>query len=834
MGYLAWFEKGQRKFMLDGSDGVRLAPDFAPPSTEEDLLTAGGSMLNKFGGARLISAKAVNRMFGFGVHVEGDSSGEIQERVDTLDTFLRQDGDVREPVKLAYRPDDNFDYEPLFGQWGATRRLIVVRGAATYSPLYGMRTLRANRLPNCRVGMEILPFADGTYQDSGWASGGILEDWIGTVDHRSRGVMVPEETTNLYTNPVFGNSTWNNGWTASDVTLRDSQNLDREFILFGKCSAQLINSDSVNNRYYGQSLTPAAATTYTVSFYAKNPDKSAVTNADCAVWALASAQTSTYTAIGNGWYRVSFTFTGDGVARITGVIVRPSRNVLVDGFQLEAKAYMTPLAYGDLPGCAWTSTVHASTSTRTRAMLKYATGTWFASMRTIMVVWKANRASTTYSAAAYLLKSDTFLGLYWDSGTSKWTFGDGTNVISRSSGTDSWSAGDVLVFHMTLGPGSLKLYLNGSELATGSTYTPTAPGTYFYIGSLDGTANHSSGTFLAVSAYRGAFSAGEVAADYANVYAKATGGDGYGKRVSGLPYVWVKDGDAVVDNCDDSTRDNWGFVAGVQGTAPARTRWTLTPNVGTGMVNGDVLWLGLHKDRLEVPIVNSEDFYHDRNTTVDANSSGGGYDSASVPVVAGTDYPYFQVSSPRPWYLSGAFHLFARLQLASSTAGITATPYVGLKNGFMEGDDIVLPVTATWKAHYCGRVDIEQPEHLEWDDMVIKPGVVFAGSDASVTLRYDFMQVINGELVRVSVLTTRAPYDNQITYAYAATTSVVIEEDQVYGNSVDTAPELRGDILEVEPDTYNFYYVINNLASGHVITTTTKVEVGVTPRWWLG
>jgi hypothetical protein len=103
-----------------------------------------------------------------------------------------------------------------------------------------------------------------------------------------------------------------------------------------------------------------------------------------------------------------------------------------------------------------------------------------------------------------------------------------------------------------------------------------------------------------------------------------------------------------------------------------------------------------------------------------------------------------------------------------------------------------------------------------------------------VTLRYDFMQVINGELVRVSVLTTRAPYDNQITYAYAATTSVVIEEDQVYGNSVDTAPELRGDILEVEPDTYNFYYVINNLASGHVITTTTKVEVGVTPRWWLG
>ncbi len=840
MGYLAWLEKGQSKLRLDGSEGYRLALDFAPPSTSEDVLTAGGSMLNRRGGARLVDVKAVNQNFGFGVHVEGSSSAEIQERVDTLDAFLRSGDTLREPVKLAYRPDDNFAQEPLFGQLGATRRLTIVRGAAAMSPVYGIRTMRANRLPNCRVGMEILPFAEGIYQQSGWAQGGVLEDWIGTVDQRSRGTMIPEATTNLYTNPIYGNATYDTNWSQSSASLLDEQNNLGDYLLFGKNSVKLINTDTVNGHSWGETLTPAAATTYACSYYAKRPDGGAVTATETNVWAIAANQTCTYTAVGNGWYRVWCTFTGDGVARITGVRVKAGQTIYVDGFQLEAKGYITSLAYGDLPGCAWSGTAHASTTTRGAGILRLpSAGKVSIGQGTLRVVWKAARASTTYSDVRYLFAVQTSLLVnftaYWDNTTTKWVFSDSATSISRSSGTDSFSAGDVIVFHFVWSSAGITMYVNGSELATSATYTLANITADILVGVDNATYSAQiGGTFLDFSSFGGALTATQIANDYVNVYAKATGGDGYGMRVSGIPYVWVKDGDAVVDNCDDSTYDNWGYVGGVPGTAPAKTRWTLTPNVGTGMVNGDVVWLGLHKDRLTIPTINSGDYYHDRNTNVDASSSGGGYDSLAVPVVAGTNYPYFQVTAARPWYLNGTFHVFARLKLASSTSTITATPYVGLRNGFVEGDDILLALTATWKAHYCGKVDIEQPNYLDWDDTVIKPGVVFPGSSASVTLYYDFMQVINGELLRISALTTRAPHDNQLTYVYAATTSVVIEDEQVYGDSVDVIPELRGDILEVMPDANNFFYVINNLASGHAIATTTKVEVGVTPRWYIG
>jgi len=105
-----------------------------------------------------------------------------------------------------------------------------------------------------------------------------------------------------------------------------------------------------------------------------------------------------------------------------------------------------------------------------------------------------------------------------------------------------------------------------------------------HIGSDTSTTNHINGTFTEFDVYNRALTAAEVAADYANIQQVIADGQGLG----GIPYIWTKDGDNVVDNADAGANENWCVIGGVQGDLPAEVEASMT--VG-GMAAAD-LYMG--------------------------------------------------------------------------------------------------------------------------------------------------------------------------------------------------------------------------------------------------
>jgi hypothetical protein len=258
-------------------------------------------------------------------------------------------GDQSTPLYFEFNPNDDVGFEPLWGQYGANYKYEVVFAKSPQLPGYPFESIRSGLLPRINLSLEIKPYALGLQQRVGSAIGGILEDTIGTTDGISRGVIIPEATTNKMTNPIFGHGTWNNTWT-NGANLTDTENTDPKFITHGKSSAKLVCTGAGNT--FTQSINVGNTNTHELSCYAKLPDGGVVSSTQV-VLSYGGSQTTTYTLIGDGWYRLTVSVTGVAAGTVTGVIVASGYTVYVDGFQIEEKAYATPMAHGDLLGCGF-------------------------------------------------------------------------------------------------------------------------------------------------------------------------------------------------------------------------------------------------------------------------------------------------------------------------------------------------------------------------------------------------------------------------------------------------------------------------------------------------
>ena len=244
------------------------------------------------------------------------------------------------------------------------------------------------------------PYARGRKQRVGSAIGGVLEDWIGSPDGISRGLIVPEATTNQMTNPVFGHGTWDNGWT-DGAGVDSSENTNEDFLLFGTSSAKVLATAGANNVFYQSIDVANAGNTHVLSCYAKLPDGGVISASQCQLY-YGAGLTTAYTPVGNGCYRLTASLTGAAPATGTGLLVVDTFMVYTDGFQIEEKAYSTPLTYGDLMGSAWTGTAHASTTNRTGSRVMVAVDDIVdVAEGTLTLVWKAGH-SNTFAADRYL------------------------------------------------------------------------------------------------------------------------------------------------------------------------------------------------------------------------------------------------------------------------------------------------------------------------------------------------------------------------------------------------------------------------------------------------
>lgn len=721
--------KGTRTLDLT-SGRYRVSTDAVPPPIATAPQFAEGTSANR-AGASLATTTPRNRQWVFGMHVYGSSDAEITRGIADLSAFLALAGDESEPLYIEFKPNSDTP-EPLWGNYGANYKYEIVYGAAAIGNQYGIAPLRAKAIPNCIVSLIVKPFANGKFQRAGSAMGGIVEDVIGATDKQSRGLLFALAATNYFTNPVNGSATWNTNWSAG-TSLTTSQNTDERFVLFGLNSAKIVSRGSSNNNWT-QSLTLAAAT-YALSCYAKRPDSAAVSSADMQLFYNNSGPlTTTFTSVGDGWYRCTASFTGVASAQATGAIVAIGRCVYLTGFDVEDGPNVTPFFYGDMIGCSWSGSAHASTSARTAARVRLPIGddTISLGQGSVRVVWRAYFPNTFGSNMFLWSCASTGLRAYYQASDDKFYLTDGTNTISTAAQT--FSAGDIITLHFTWGPSGLVIYKNGASAASGGTYSPpSAPGSYLYIGTDDSSAQQGYGPFMDLATWDVALTSTQASDDYTNIAQLIADGQSVGT----IPWFWTKDGDDVIDDHDDADQDNWGVSGGIPGSDPADTDYRVAISAG-----GEYLFLGHHTDDYLDWLTNTSRFYIEGSGTALGSMSGGAAQQISAPT--GVPRPSASLTVQKPYKLSGPFHFFARFDNTAGTDSLTVGFWLSYNSGNILGTDKTISISGE-QAWYLGAVN------FEWNNAILNTEKTLAininfGSAATETFYFDFCQVINGNV----------------------------------------------------------------------------------------
>jgi len=799
---------------LNLNDGLRYSVDtgFTPPSVQIVPQIATGTSANRTGGGRRIGQRAVDRSWSWSLNVVGASDREVSRGALDVQAFLQRAGDPSEPLYLEFKANSDTPFQPLWGQDGWLRYEIL-HGSATIADEYITPSRRQGYII-LNVELVIKPFAIGLRQQLGSALGGVLEDTIGTLDGISRGLIVPEATTNNFTNPVFGHATWNNGWTAG-ANILATQNVDKNFVLFGVNSAKLTSTGAANQFYQVLTLT---AVTYTITFYVKAPDSSAITSTQVRAYFNSVSQIPTFTAIGNGWYRAEFSGTASAAAGNYGIIVLSPYTVYADGFQIELKTYATPLAYGDLLGNAWSGTAHASTSTRTAARARLAVGsdTFSNAQFTFGWIWKTARNSSDLGTVYFWDFGSTF-HCRFDTGSNVYVFRDGTN--QATSAAQVFSIGDTIIFHaVASAAGGLVLYVNGQSVATNVTYTPSALASFLYVGSDSGAVNQPGGTFTNFTILDVALTAAQVLADYNNL-SKLTADD---QRIGAIPWLWSSDGDDDVVNHDDSDAndDNWIVCGGIPGSAAAETYISMLPSVQLA----DIV--------LSNNIIEGGDFltpdqfmFFDQSGVADATASGGAYkETLAVSTVELSLNTANDLSIRQSKLLAGK-EAYVYVRLFDSGAN--------LKIGYRITDGTVAPAAElraittvaafrqfrTLPAVFSGAS--RHPRYLDdnpnYGDIQIRA----VRTTGSAAVRLDYFAVMTRPLVVITV---------------DASTGNILFDGRIARILPSSAPlNVIGDVFELWPEKYNLVtmFIASETLDTGIAATLTYSKVLVVPRWSL-
>lgn len=764
---------------------------FVPPAVQKAVNYAQGSIINQRGGKR-ISEKALDREWSFTVRIEGSSPQETHQATRQIQSFINLAADTKNKLYLEYWPSDAIPYKPTWGQQGYYYQIKA--GKVESWDKYAAWS--ADHVIKCTVTLTIGPYAEGIRQRLGEVLGGILEDNLATADGSSRGPAVLEAITNIFTNPVFGNATYNNGWTMG-ADLYASRNTKKEFILFDRCSVQLVRTGATNIRYY-QSLACGNTNPWTISFYCKKPDGSAVTASDVTVY-YGSSQTTTFEGMGNGWYLCSAAVTGVAAATNTGVQLETTCGVVyVDGFQMEELAYPTRLAYGDLLGCAWTGTKHASTSTRAAGHFGVA-GTEISPTQYIL----------TYRAVVKFHHANTRAGdryIFGTAGVSSYFRASDDKIVVIESGVTTiataaltFAAGAVLVLHYTMNQGTVKIYVNGVEAASGTGFHGRGIPESVYLGSTSGKTTHGDCTFLDFTTWELSLTATQIANDYADISQRVTA-DAYGKNLSPIPWMWDKDGDWMYNHYYDATHQDWMVVGGIPGSGPAKS----VLRIGAGP-SSSAFVIGNHA--ADIPLSMPATF-EDLSGTADAAALGGQVLRTSIDTTGG-DFDNLGITYDHEIKRYGGRQAHIFLVVKDSRTDLMARPFARFSGGpsIGYGDYKTLATTATLKHFLIGPIIApEFPVENDWttEGTTLVYGFFMKHAGGTANVDVDYYRVLIGDIC-------------YILGAAIAGSELVIDSDWNVWEYVSAGSNLarqslyQGNQFQLYPGMYNHLVMLHGL-----------------------
>lgn len=550
-----WAKLVYRNQVIDLTQNEYSLHDFTPPKLARSVIYNYGSSTNPSGGRR-ISDKPLDRNISITVRVMGASDAQTHLAARRLADFLENSADPYAGLYLEYAPEVAIPYQPIYGQ--QVYRYQIKHGQAAISQESYMVKRTTARALLVELDLTIGPYAEGIQQEAilCQSHGGVCSDAI-----MGGGMVIPEPSTNRFRNCIFEHVTFGVYWDVGANCNLDA-NYQRDYILFGNASA-LINGSGGNG-----TLTQTFSTSpisYTISFFAKKQDGSAVTSSDVTVFYNGASQNTTYQAYPDGWYRCYATVVGDATNRTYGCQVANGKSVYVDMFQCEPKAYYTYPFYGAEPGCV-AEGLHISPEGTDRLgytnYLALGRATSDETMEiTIRMIVRWHHASD-FQNDRYLFRStaNTNLTAYFRASDDKILFG------SLSTSAQSFSANSVQVYYFTLSPSSRAIYINGAEAATGSGVAQVVIN-QVEIGGFSGT-SYGNFTLLDLTVWNRQASSSQVQSDYNNI-SKFLASDVYGMPIT--PPPWASMYGSSVSNYYGATNRDWIVVGNVPGNHPAKT-----------------------------------------------------------------------------------------------------------------------------------------------------------------------------------------------------------------------------------------------------------------------
>jgi hypothetical protein len=809
MTYKARFVHGSRYFNLDAGE-FSLFQDFIFPAADE-ALNISTPNVGSMSGGQVISKTAQDRWWAWSVMITGTSNAQTHLAARRLAAWLSQSiEDKTDEVYFEYTPNYVVP-APIWGQHGAPYRFNVKAAIVDMDGSYYVADI-PNKALVLPISLLVGPYALGARQRLAHAMGGVIEDTIGTLDGMPRGTIVASNTTNKMTNPIFGNglTDWNAG-----ASLRAAVNTDMSYVLWGSQSALVSRMWEASTRVLYQTITAGNTNPHYLQAYVKKRDGSAITSSDLSLFYGVEIST-TYTALGDGWYMLSAPVTGIAGATITGVsILKYDTPYYIAGVQLEEGENPTPMTHGDMLGCAWTGAAHASTSTRTAGYIRIPTAGLFSvpGGSICVAVKHAQRYDRTVSG--HLFNDGTMVASY-NQTNDDYRFTEGTATAEGEAQT--FIAGDIQVLHFVWGPSILNIYLNGAIYATSASLTPWTVGEYLYIGSSATAASHFNGTILDFTIWDTPLTTAQVAADYADVSAHVRGGDGFGQRLSSIPYLWTKDGDNQVDNCTDATHNHFAIAAGIQGSTEAETE--INGAAGTA-------FSGLHLSNFASQrYINPSVFFADNSGSADAAAVGG---QAYVSLVSTLNnslssqsvnwYPY-----QYPEFSEMQFYVLVRMKTA--TAGyMRIQPYV-YSNAYSVNTSIDLsPVYSVQTGYGLFRTNagITEKNYSGFDTAIEAVSVYGYRNAGTVSTSLDYAVMFPRPYLFCNgyAITRFSLFDKTIVKVTGGAIPGLVEEFDAVG-----------DTIEFSPNKYNALQTLMGRAGDDpALSFTLTYDIYITPRY---
>lgn len=428
--------------------------------------------------------------------------------------------------------------------------------------------------------------------------------------------------------------------------------------------------------------------------------------------------------------------------------------------------------------------------------------------------WTAHVAAS-YTVCQMRVDANTWVHLYWDNSDGRF------EVIRRSGGSSityngnsrSPNAGDALHLMLVGAAGSIKLYVNGALDITIGAAAAYTTGVTLYLG--NNGAQTYTGRVDNLDAWRlwtETFTDAQVLALYDDeVPVKDAAG------LIGQPFFGkTRLGDGVVDNCDDTNRDNYMQCGNVAGDRAAHTLITIAPPTSSPAIE---YWLGLAWTDSNY---DKSTLYIDLAGVASGVTSGGQFKQTSAASAEHSDTRSTDVELLD----NKRYTLFARIN-QSSAATIAGFFDQGARNVSIRQtlDTISLDAVSGWRLFALG--DIWTTPIGDADAGLFKVGVNYAAG-SSVFFNTDYLFLLPYPNARLTLVGGSSMTVNAGEYI-----SIEDRKSVLRGSGQSQQHYLFryiGPRLDFEPGVYNTLYVLQDDALND-IDHEVGVTVAITPRW---